>query len=128
MREETLAQIKRGYEAFAKGDLDTIRAMGAVDEVWYTACPTFEPEYKGIESIIGYLVSLATLTDATFKVEPEMFFAEEDRVVVLERITATRKGRMLDTPFVHIYEVLAGKVTRVTEFAAEPKKLEEFWA
>ncbi len=35
MREENLAPLKRGYEAFANGDLDTIEGTSAPNEVWH---------------------------------------------------------------------------------------------
>ena len=129
MREENLALLKRGYEAFSSGDLDTIRGMAHKDEVWTTGgWGDFKPEYKGVEDVIGYLTKLVEKTDGTFKDEPEAFFADDDQVTVIEHVTAARKGRKLDTHFIHVFDIKDGKVSRVTEYSSEPKKSEEFWS
>lgn len=130
MREDNVALLKRGYEAFAKGDLDTIRALAAKDEVWHTpAIGPFQAEYKGVDSVVDYLTSLMTLTDGTFKNEPESFTADDtNHVAVVEHITAQREGRQLDTHVVHVYEVADDKIVGITEYDAEPDKIREFWS
>ncbi len=129
MRDENLALIKRGYEAFAKGDLDFIREMSAPDCVWHTpGYGPFKLDYKNPEGVIEYLTSLFELSDGTFKSEPEAFFADDDRVVVLDHVTGTRKGKTLNTYLVHMFRVRGGKVVETTTFASEPKRNEEFWA
>lgn len=129
MREENLALMKRGYEAFSTGDVDTLRAIAHEDEVWTTAgWGDFKAEYKGADDVLGYLAQLVETTDGTFKDEPEAFFADDDQVTVIEHVTATRKGRKLDTHFIHVFDITDGKVARVTEYSSEPKKAEEFWS
>lgn len=129
MREDTVALVKRGFEAFAEGDLNAVRAMSAEDGTWTTPkFGVFQGEYKGVESEIEYLAKLRELTDGTFKAEPESFLADGDRVAVIEHLTASRKGRTLDTHIVHVFDVRDGKISRVTEYAAEPTKLEAFWS
>ena len=129
MKEANIELLKKGYEAFAKGDLDVIRGMATEDCVWRTpGFGPFKPEYKGIDGTIEYLTKLFEVSEGTFKVVPEAFVADDHRVVVLGRVTASLAGRMLDTHVVHIYDVHDGKVFETTEFAAEPKKIESFWA
>ena len=127
MREDNIALLKRGYEAFKNGDLDTIREMMAEDGVWRTGGYTpFKPEYKGFEAVTEYLTILVQLTDGTFKSEPISFLADDERVMVFAHVTATRLGRLLDTYCVHIYDIHDGKVFEVTEFLSEPSKM-SFW-
>ena len=129
MREENLALMKRAYEAFSTGDLDTVREISHEDEVWFTpGLAEFKPEYRGVDDVIGYLVKLVQATDGTFKDEPEAFLADDDRVTVIEHVTAARKGRELDTHVIHVYDITDGKVASVTEYAAELKKTEAFWS
>ena len=128
MREDNIALLKRGYEAFARGDLATVRAMSAEDEVWYTTGVSFESEHKGADSVIAYLAKLGELTNGTFRAEPEKFLADGDSVAVVEHLTGSRLGRVLDTHFIHVYDIDDGKIVRVTEYEAEPRKLEEFWS
>ena len=129
MRDENLALIKRGYEAFAKGDLDFVREMSAPDCVWHTpGYGPFKPDYKSPQGVVEYLTSLFELSDGTFKSEPAAFFADDDRVVVLDHVTGTRKGKTLNTYLIHMFRVSDGKVVETTTFASEPKRNEEFWA
>ncbi len=129
MRTDNVALMERGFEAFTTGDLDTVRGMSAADCVWHTAgAGWMAPEYKGPDGVIEYLTALFEESEGTFKDEPEAFFGEEDRVVVLEHVTADRAGKHLDTHVMHVFEIHDGKVTETTEFAAEPLKLQEFWS
>ena len=128
MREENLTLIRKGYEAFAKDDLEFIRSMTAPEGVWRTpGYGRLEREYRGPEGVIRYLISLAALTDGTFKSESEAMFADAERVVSLDHITGTRKGIMLDTHVVHIFLIHDGKVIEVTDFASEPERNQAFW-
>ncbi len=99
--------------------------MSAASEVWHTpGLASFDTEYSGIDAVLGYLKKLVELTDGTFKTEPESMAADDSHVRVVEHVTGTRRGRTLVTRVFHVYEVH----DETTEYAAEPKKLEEFWA
>lgn len=130
MRDENLALIKRGYEAFGKGDFDTVRdMMSGLDAVWRTpGYGPFESEYKGPEGVIEYFTTLVKLSGGTFKSVPEAFFADDDQVVAITHNTGTREGKILDTHVIHVFHIRDGKVYEVTTYAAEPKRNEEFWA
>ncbi len=129
MREENLALIKKGYEAFAKGDLEFIRSLTAPEGVWRTpGYGQLDQEYKGPEGVIRYLTSLAALTEGTFKSESEAMFADDERVVSLDHITGMRKGIMLDTHVVHVFVIRDGKVIETTDYASEPERNQAFWA
>ena len=130
MRSDNVALLERGYQAFTSGDLDTVRGMSAEDCVWHT--PGFggmQADYEGPDGVVSYLTTLFEQTDGTFKDEPEAFVADdEDHVVVLEHVTASRGGKALDTHVMHVFEVHDGKVQQATEYASDPAKLQEFWA
>lgn len=129
MREENLDLIKKGYEAFAKADLEFIRSMVPVEGVWRTpGYGVLEHEYKGPDGVVKYLASLFELTDGTFKSESEALFADDDRVVSLDHITGTRKGITLDTHVVHVFLIRNGMIIEVTDFASEPQANEAFWS
>ncbi len=129
MRQDNIALMRRGYDAFTSGDLDTIRSMAHSDEVWVTpGMGEFKREYRGVDDVIGYLAQLVANTDGTFKDEPVAFFGDDEHVVVLEHVTAAREGRSLDSQFVHVYDMRDGKISRVTEYAADPHAVEAFWA
>ncbi|HET6963271.1 MAG TPA: nuclear transport factor 2 family protein, partial [Acidimicrobiales bacterium] len=112
MREANLTLVRSAYEAFGKGDFDTLRTLMADDVVWHTpGIYPFEVDYKGVDGVLGYFTKLFELTDGTIRVEPEHMLADDDRVVVLERVTGTRLGHHIDFHDVVVYEISGGKQT-----------------
>lgn len=129
MRDENLALIKRGYEAFGKGDLEFFREILTPDCVWRTpGYGLLLAEYKGVDGVIGYFKSLAEMTEGTFKSESEAFLADDEFVASLDHITGSRKGKVLDTHVVHVFRLRDLRVVEVTDYASEPKRNEEFWS
>lgn len=130
MHEENLELAKRGYQLFGKGDLDTLKKdVFGPGVIWRTEGPgPFESEYKGVDALIGYFGQLFELSDGTFKAEPLHIYADDDRAVAIQHVTGSRAGKLLDTRMVLVFEIRGGKVFEVTQFAAEPSKLEEFWS
>lgn len=129
LREENLAKTQKGYDAFVAGDLDAFRELIASDAVWRTVGQVvFEPEYKGIDAILGYFTTLFELSGGTFKVDVTHMLADDERSIVMQRVTATREGKALDTHMVIAYEIRDGMVREVTEYAADPAALQTFWS
>lgn len=130
MREQNLELATRGYELFGKADLDTMKKeIFSPDVVWRTeGFAPFETEYKGIEAVVGYFGGLFERSGGTFKAEPLHVYADDDRAVVIQHVTGTRAGKLLDTRMVLVFEIHDGRVFEVTQFGAEPSKLEAFWS
>lgn len=128
-REEHLAMVGRGYGAFTKGDFDTLRELNDDDTVWRTpGLGPFKTEYKGAEGVIEYLTQLFELSEGTIKVEAEHMLADDDRVVVLDHITASRHGKNIDFHDVLVYEFKDGKFRSITQYELDEKALEAFWS
>lgn len=130
VREKNLTLTKRGYELFSKGDLDTLRdEIFAEDIIWRTpGHAVFEPEYKGVDAVMEYFTKLFDLTGGTFKVEPVHILADDERSMVLQHVTGTRAGKLLDIDLVLVFEVRDDKVYEVTEYVPQLSTLEAFWA
>ncbi len=128
MREENLSLAKRGYELFAKGDFDTIRGeLFAPDIVWRTAHGAFDAEYKGVDAVLGYFTKLFELSSGTFKSEPVHILADDERAVVIQHVSGTRNGKLLEAEMINVFEVRDGKVYEVTQFTTDSSMLEAFW-
>jgi ketosteroid isomerase-like protein len=127
--EQNLALVRTAYDAFAKGDVDTLRAMYTDDTVWHTPGNSpFNSEYKGADGVLGYFTQLFELSGGSFKVEPEQMYGDDERVVVLERVTGSRHGRHVDFRDVVVYEIRDGKFATMTQFEQDVKILDAFWA
>lgn len=129
MKEKNLATIRAAYDAFAKGDLEAIRAIATPDGAWRTPGQgLLLPEYKGADGVIEYLTELFTLSEGTIKAELVDAFATDDYVLVVQRTTADRHGAHLDMELLLKFEMRDGKVVETTEFVSDPKVLAGFWS
>lgn len=130
MREENLDLAKRGYMLFGKADLDTLKKeVFDADVIWRTeGVGPFESEYRGVDALLGYFGQLFDLSSGTVKAEPLHIYGDLDRAVAIQRLTASRAGKLLDTKLVLVFEIHENRVFDVTEFAAEPSELDKFWS
>jgi ketosteroid isomerase-like protein len=117
---DTLAAVRRSYEAFSRGDLDGALSMMDEDIVWHQA--------QGLPHG-GVYEGLATVRAAVFDPIDEQWWEGfdavpsevldgDDHVVVLGRYTAKAKGtgRTLDVPFAHVWRFRDGKAVRFHQF------------
>jgi uncharacterized protein len=126
---QNLEVMKRGYEAFAKGDIETLRTLFSADAIWnQTETGVLRGNYRGAQAILQYFGQLAHESQGPLRVEPQTMAASGDRVFVLERVTGTRKGRTLDTMDVLVFKLNGGVVTEVTYFPSDHPGDLQFWS
>ena len=109
------------YDAFAKGDAGTV--LGALDSniSWSEAegNPLGQAQpYRGPDAVLNNVfMRLATEWEG-FKVAPQRFTAEGQRVVVEGRYTGTCKatGTPIDSQFVHVWTLDNGKITEFQQY------------
>lgn len=113
MEDGNVALIRKIYDAFSAGDIQTILDMAAPNAEWINYGPSTVP-YFG--NFTGRLTSFFqgigdTTTDA--KVVADKFMVQGDTVVALARYTAKVRntGANIDTPLAHFFTVRDGKVT-----------------
>ena len=100
-----LDTLKQGYEAFAKGDIETATESWAEDIVWEG--PNSEDVPGGGEHA-GKEAALQTLQEAVgawdeFSLSPDEFYEGSDTVVVLGHANARKGDQSAETPIVHIW-------------------------
>jgi ketosteroid isomerase-like protein len=126
-----VARLKKGYDAFASGDLDTLRDLFADDILWHV--PGNNPlagDYKGQDEVFGFFAKIAQETGGTFKLELHDVLANDEHAVALVRLSAERNGKRLDgEPGVNVLHVNAeGKTTEFWGFSQDSAKIDEFWS
>ncbi len=107
--------MRRGYAAFAAGDMDTVGSLMADDIVWHS--PGNNPlsgEFKGKDQVFADFAKLLELTGGTFGQEVHDVVANDQHAVVLVD-SKWDKPKPFRVRNVHIWHVSGGKVT-------------EFWA
>jgi uncharacterized protein len=126
---QNIATVRRGFEAFAKGDIETLKTLFSANANWNSpGAGVLRGNYRGAQAILEFFGQLAHETEGTTRVEPLTIAASGDHVFVLERITAKRKGKTHDTKAVLVFKLEGGVVTEVTEFESDYPSTAQFWS
>jgi ketosteroid isomerase-like protein len=122
--------LRKGYEAFATYDLDTIRALFADDIVWHVVGGRNQlaGTIKGKDEVFGWFAKLLTLSEGTFKIDVHDIIANDKHVVVLSHDTAQRGDKHLSVDAVAIYHVANNQVTEAWFYNSDVYADDEFFA
>jgi ketosteroid isomerase-like protein len=112
--------VKSGYQKFGSGDIEGLLKLFTTDIKWTVPeieNAPFAGSRQGVDNVGEFFSQLAGAEDITEFV-PSEFIANDDRVVVLGRSTATVRetGRTYRTDWVHVFRLQDGKVTEFNEF------------
>ncbi len=121
--------VRRAFDAFAKGDVDTMRELTDQDAVWHT--PGRGPlagDYRGIDEILGFFARIAELTGGTFRAELHDVVANDEHAVGLYVSRAEREGRTLETKNVIVSHIRNGKSVETWTFSDDQYGADEFFS
>ena len=120
MSEGNLDVIRRGYEAFGRGDINAL--LESFDEhiTWVTPGP---PELatsgnrSGRQAVAQFFAAVNDVFEIQ-RFEPKEFVAQGDRIVVLGSETARARatGKVVDLDWVHAFTMRDSKVIAFQEF------------
>lgn len=129
-QQQNLENMRKGYAAFQSGDLASMNDLFSDDIVWHQpGTGPLSGDYKGKEEVFGLFGRLVQETGGTFKVEVEDMFANDNRGVALQRLSADRNGKHLDLYSANVFTYDAeGKVTEVWGMAVDTQAGSEFFA
>lgn len=86
--------VRKGYEAFNIGDVETLRSIFARDVLQHV--PGSSPlagTYKGVDAVLGYYGRLAELTDGTFRADLiDVHGDGQGHVSAMHQVSAVRNG------------------------------------
>lgn len=120
--------LRRGYEAFSKGDMQTLDGLFADDIVWHVGGRSqLAGDYRGKQEVFELFGKFVQLTSGTFKVELHDVLANDEHAVALQTATGEREGRKLDDNGVGVYHVKDGKVTESWLHPGDSYAIDEFW-
>jgi len=90
--------VRRGYQAFSEGDMETLSSLFAPDAVHVaTGSSQVSGEYQGVDAILAYYGTLFELSDGTFAAELQSVRSEgDDTVVATHRDKGQRGDKVLD--------------------------------
>ena len=122
--------VRRGYEAFNTGDLETLIELFAEDVVQHV--PGNGPlagTYKGIESVLGYYGQLAAMSDGTFRAHLVDVHGDGlGHVCATHQISATRNGVRRVSRGSILFTFVGEKVTDLLELHGDLPGDDAFFA
>ena len=127
--ETNAALIVSAYEAFSRGNIQSVLTILAEDILWHV--PGRGPlsrDYRGPDEVLGFFDHFMRLSDGTFRVQVDEIFAEGDRVVILCTETARRGGRSWSSPQVHVWTIKDGRATAFRQYQGDQQAEDEFWS
>jgi ketosteroid isomerase-like protein len=88
--------VRRGYDAFSRGDMQTLRELFDPDVVWHTPGRSqLAGDHRGVDAVLGFFGRTMELTGGTFRVEVHDVVANDEHVVGLHEVIAEREGKTL---------------------------------
>ena len=123
------ALIKSAYEAFSRGDTQSVFAVFAEDILWHV--PGRGPlsrDYRGHAEVAGFFEHFMGLSEGTFQLKIDEILANRDRVVVLCTESASRAGRSWSSRQVHVWTVRGGRAIAFWEYEGDQQGEDEFWS
>jgi ketosteroid isomerase-like protein len=124
-----VALLRKGYEAFARGDIAAITDLFAEDMVWHVPGNNLiSGEHKGRDAVFAVFAKTMELTGGTFKIDLHDIVANDEHTVSLSRASASRQGKQLDLRGADVYHIRNGKVTEWWSFVEDQRLDDEFWS
>ncbi|WP_369036030.1 nuclear transport factor 2 family protein [Streptomyces adonidis] len=124
------ALVRKGYDAFSRGDMDTMRTLLAADAAQHV--PGSHPlsgDFKGQDAIIGLYRRLAEETDGTLRaILLNVLVDGRGHAVSVHRFTAERQGRRIDEIASIVFRVVGDRITDLDECLEDIDRSNEFWA
>ena len=129
MSTENLELIRRGYEAFGRGDIGTV--LGVLDPNIHWHIPGRSPlsgDYEGHDEVIAFFTKTQELAAGTFAIQVDDLLAGAQRVAVLCTVSAQRHGQHWSATEVHVWRVANGRAVEFREYQGDQQAEDEFWS
>ena len=121
--------VRRAFDAFANGDVDTLRELTDQDAVWHTPGRNLvSGYYRGQDEILGFFAKLAELTGGTFRAELHDVVANDEHAVAIYVTRGEREGRTLENRTVLVSHVRNGKFTQSWLMSDDQYAADEFFS
>ena len=128
--DENAAIIRRGYEAFNSGDMETLTELFDESAVWHTpGRSSLAGDHQGRDATFAYFGRLGQETGGNFRAELRHLLADGDgHVVGIQRNSGERNGKRLDVDACLVFRLEDGLVTEGWEHLRDLYAWDEFWS
>ncbi len=121
--------LRRGYDAFIAGDMDTVLSIYADDITYHVGgANQLTGEYKGAQEVMGFLGQVMELSGGTFRLEVHDILANDGHGAVMVNFHVERGGRSLDGREVHVWHLAGGKATEFWSFEGDQAGIDQMFS
>ncbi|MFE0255954.1 nuclear transport factor 2 family protein [Streptomyces sp. NPDC059010] len=122
--------VRKGYEAFVRGDMDTLRGLMTSDCTHHV--PGSHPlsgDFKGQDAVIEMYGRLFEETAGTMQVELRNLLVDgRGHVVAVHHFMAERQGKRIDEDGAIVFRVVGDRISDLDECIADIDKSNDFWS
>lgn len=119
--------MRRGYEAFIQGDIETLDELISDDITWHSPGRNpFAGDYEGKEEVFGLFGRIAEETDS-FEQDIHDVLANDDHVVALVRQRIEKDGETIEDVSCHVAHVEDGQLRSMWLHPYDQFGSAEFW-
>ena len=124
------ALVRKGFDAFANGDIATLQELLHPDVVWHGAGNSpISGDFRGGNDVFALFGKILEETQGTFKQDVHAVTEGDDHVVALTHATGSRNGKTLEGNQVLVFHFDdADKVTEVWITPWDQAAANEFWS
>jgi uncharacterized protein len=121
-------RLRRGFEAYARGDLAGLRDLVADGaSLHFLGHTPLSGDYNGMDAVLGYFGRLRE-SGAAFRFEVHDLLAGDGHAVALLTATAERAGRRIEQKVVHVFHMrVDGKVLDWWNFWEDQAALDDLF-
>ncbi len=120
---------RRGHEAFARGDRDTLAQIIGENVLWHVAGKSpVSGDYQGREGVFGFFDKLAELSGGTLKIKDHDFLGSDEHTVALFQLSASRGGKTLEAKYCEVVHWRDGRIVENWGFAYDQYTFDGFWS
>jgi len=121
--------VRRLYDAFARGDMETTKSCFVHDAVWHLLGRSpIAGDHHGVDAIIRFFGKLKELSGGTFRAELTDVVANDRHAVALQRATGTRGMKRLDVTACQVMRIQDGRILEVRGYYSDQYALDDFWS
>lgn len=121
--------VRRGYEAFTRGDLDALAELMTADVTHHVPGESsIAGHHKGREACVQLYRRLGDLTGGTLRIELETLLADgRGHVISVHRCRAERDDIGIDMKIGMFFTIVGGKISDIDECSEDIDASNTFW-
>lgn len=122
--------VRRGYDAFTRGDMETLASLMTGDCTHHAPGSTaMAGHFKGRDNVLDLYRRMHEETGGTIRVELDSVMADgRGHAISVHRFTAERQGRKFDERGALFFTIVGGKFSDVDECVEDIDNVDEFWS